>query len=295
MSSAWSWFIIIITLGSIGGSLWLLLAQDRARRPDEGDTTGHEWDGLTEENNPLPRWWLWLFILTIVYGLGYLVVYPGLGNFAGTFGWTQVQAYEAEVAHWDAREVERFAAFRGLDIPALAAHPDAQRTGERLFANNCAVCHGSDGRGAPGFPNLADDDWLYGGTPAAIEQSIRAGRSGVMPPMRHLGEQGIAELAAHVMALDGRSLEPAMAGLAARGGEQFATQCAICHGADARGNQVLGAPDLTDAVWLYGGDFATLKRTIAEGRNGQMPPHAGLLSEERIRLLTAYVYGLSKR
>jgi cytochrome c oxidase cbb3-type subunit 3 len=295
MSSFWSWFIIVITVGSILGSLWLLLAQNVKRRPDEGDTTGHEWDGLTEENNPLPRWWLGLFILTIVYGVGYLVVYPGLGNFAGSFGWTQKGEYEAEVAFWEAREAERFQAFKDLDIEALSQHADAMKVGERLFANNCAVCHGSDGRGAPGFPNLADDDWLYGADPANIEHSIRAGRSGVMPPMTHLGEQGIAEVAAYVMSLDGRSLEPAMAGLAARGGEQFATQCAVCHGPEARGNPALGAPNLTDAVWLYGGDFGTIKRTLAQGRNGQMPAHASLLSEPRIRVLTAYVYGLSKR
>jgi cytochrome c oxidase cbb3-type subunit 3 len=295
MSGFWSWFVVVVTLGSIGGALWLLLAQAGSRRPGESDTTGHEWDGLTERNNPLPRWWLGLFLLTIAFGAGYLAVYPGLGGFGGAFGWTQTRQYDAEVAYWSAREAERFAAFAGLDYADLAADPDARKVGERLFANNCAACHGSDARGAPGFPNLADADWLYGGAPEQIEASIRHGRGGVMPPMAHLGEQGVADVAAYVLSLGGRRLEPPLTEFAARGAATFATLCAACHGQDGTGNTALGAPNLADDIWLYGGDLATLRQTVGGGRNGRMPAHAGLLSDERIRLLTAYVYGLSQR
>lgn len=297
MSTGWSIFIIVLTLGNILACFWLLWWTSK-RRPDEKatDTTGHVWDeDLTEYNNPLPRWWLMLFYLTVFFSLGYLVLYPGLGNFAGTLGWTQEKRFEAESARIEARQQEYFAQFEGMDVPALAVDPDAVGVGSRLFANNCAVCHGADGRGAPGFPNLADDDWLYGGAPENIITSISKGRRGMMPPMgAALGEQGVAEVAAYVYQLNHRDPMPGTVAMLDAGRKKFAATCAACHGQDGKGNTALGAPNLTDDTWLYGGGYETLRRTITDGRTGNMPAHEQLLSEDEIRLVAAYVYSLSE-
>ena len=300
MTGSWSWFIIAIVALNIGGCMWLLLYTSR-KRPGEavsGETTGHSWDGgdIAELNNPMPRWWLLLFVGTVIFSLAYLVLYPGAGAFAGTLGWTQAGQYEAEVAAQREREAALFAAFAGKDVSALARDPAALATGGRLFANNCSTCHGADGRGAPGFPNLTDDDWLYGGDDAMIVAAITHGRGGLMPPFATvLGEQGVAEVAAYAYGLGGRPMEPALASLAARGAARFGQQCAACHGADGRGNPALGAPNLTDAIWLYGGSFDTIKQTVAHGRNGRMPPHGALLGEQRVALVAAYVRSLSER
>lgn len=297
MSTGWSAFIIVLTLGNILACLWLLWWTSK-RRPDEKaeDTTGHVWDGdLRELNNPLPRWWLILFYLTVFFSLGYLVLYPGLGTYAGTLGWTQETEHEAESARVEARQQEVFAQYQGMDIPALAAHEEAQGTGSRLFANNCAVCHGSDARGAPGFPNLADNDWLYGGEPAQIIQSIKHGRNGMMPPMAGaLGEQGVAEVTAFVYQLNGREPVGGTESMVQAGKQKFA-MCAACHGPNGEGNIALGAPDLTDDAWLYGGSFDAIRRSITQGRSGNMPAHANLMSEDEIRLVAAYVYGRSQQ
>ena len=298
MSTGWSLFIIVLTLANILACVWLLWWTSK-RRPDEKaeDTTGHVWDeDLEEYNNPLPRWWLILFYLTVVFGLGYLALYPGLGNFAGTLGWTQEKEYEAESARIEARQQEFFAQFKGMDVAALAATGEATDVGSRIFANNCAVCHGSDGRGAPGFPNLADRDWLYGGEPAQIVTSITNGRAGAMPGMGGaLGEQGVAEVAAYVYQLNDREPLPGTESMLAAGEQKFGMFCTACHGQDARGNIAMGAPDLADDTWLYGGSYDTLRRTIAQGRTGNMPAHEKLLSDDEIRLVAAYVYHLSQQ
>lgn len=297
MSTGWSAYIIVLTLGNILACLWLLWWTSK-RRPDEKaeDTTGHVWDGdLRELNNPLPRWWLILFYLTVFFSLGYLVLYPGLGSYAGTLDWTQEKEFEAESARVEARQQEVFAQYVGMDIPKLAMHEEAQETGSRLFANNCAVCHGADARGAPGFPNLADNDWLYGGEPAQIVQSITQGRRGMMPPMgAALGEQGIAEVAAYVYQLNGREPFEGTQSMVQAGQQKFA-MCAACHGPNGKGNTAMGAPNLADDSWLYGGSFDAIRRTIAQGRSGNMPAHANLMSEDEIRLVAAYVYGRSQQ
>lgn len=296
MSTGWSVFIIVLTLGNILACVWLLWWTSQ-RRPDEKstDTTGHVWDeDLVELNNPLPRWWLILFYATVVFSLGYLVLFPGLGNFSGVLNWTQETRYEAESARIEARKQEVFARFHGMEVPALAANEDARGIGSRLFANNCAVCHGSDGRGAPGFPNLADGDWQYGGKPAEIITSIAKGRKGVMPPFGNvLGERGVAEVAAYVYQLNGRDVDVAMQSMVATGKQKYARTCAACHGADGTGNTMMGAPNLANASWLYGGSFDAIKRSISTGRSGDMPAHERLLSDDEIRLIAAYVFGLS--
>jgi cytochrome c oxidase cbb3-type subunit 3 len=290
----WNWWVIIISVGSILACWWLLHwtkgVSDRSE--DEAGSTGHVWDDdITELNTPLPRWWLHLFNITIVFALVYLAMFPGLGNFKGFLGWTEIGQYEAEMAKATAAQESVFSRFRDMDGPALIADPEAREIGGRLFANNCAMCHGSDGRGAKGFPNLADDDWLYGNAFDTVMTSINNGRIGAMPPMgAALGEDGVTEVVAYVQQLSGQTADPE---LAAAGQARFQMICMACHGMDGTGNQALGAPNLTDDIWLYGGNPADIKATINNGRNGNMPAHGNLLNEDRRRLLAAYVIGLS--
>jgi len=291
MTSGWSWFIIILALANVAGVMWLLFANGRAASGESGSNTTHVWDGdLTEFNNPLPRWWFWLFVLTTVWGLGYLALYPGLGSFKGALGWTQLRQHEAEVQDARAVQAPRYARFATLSLEQLSGDPDAMGEARSLFANGCAGCHGSDARGALGFPNLTDNDWLYGNTPELLLTTIGAGRMGVMPAWGPvLGEAGVAEVVAYVQSLSGTASEPS---LVQAGAARYATFCVACHGAEARGNPVLGAPSLADDVWLYGGDGATLRTSIGTGRQGQMPAHEALLGKDRVRLMAAYVLSL---
>ncbi len=291
MTSGWSWFIIIATLANIACVLWLLFANGRAASGETGSNTTHVWDGdLTEFNNPLPRWWFWLFVLTTVWALGYLVFYPGLGDFRGTLGWSQEQQHAAEVQAASAVQAPRYARFATLSLEQLAKDPDAMGEARSLFANGCAACHGSDARGALGFPNLTDSEWLYGNAPEMLLTTIGAGRMGVMPGWEPVfGDAGVEEVVAYVQSLSGTASDPA---LVQAGATRYATFCVACHGADAKGNPALGAPSLADNVWLYGGDVATLRKTLAAGRQGQMPAHEALLGKDRVRLMAAYVLSL---
>jgi cytochrome c oxidase cbb3-type subunit III len=286
--------VTVVSLANIVG-LVLLLASLRRRHGETagtGETTGHVWDeDLRELNNPLPRWWLWLFILTVVFGIGYLLVYPGLGNYVGTAGWSSQKQYQEQTVAAEAVLARTLAPFERQDVEALARNPDALRIGRNLFMNNCAACHGSDARGAPGFPNLTDKDWLFGGTPEAIVQTISFGRTSVMPAWRDIlgGDAGVEDALAYVLSLSGRQ---GTSGNVENGRARFAATCVACHGADGRGNQVVGAPNLTDPVWLNGGALATVRETIAKGRQAQMPPQLERLGETRVKLLAAYVVSL---
>lgn len=286
--------VALVALANIV-ALLLLLASLR-RRPGEtagtGETTGHVWDeDLRELNNPLPRWWLWLFILTIVFGIGYLVVYPGLGNYAGTAGWSSERQYREQTAAADAVLARTLAPFERQSVTALAGNTDALRVGRNLFMNNCATCHGSDARGAPGFPNLTDKDWLFGGTPEAIVQTISYGRTSTMPAWFDAlgGVGGTEDVLRYVLSLSGREVP---AGDIENGREKFATICAACHGADGRGSQVIGAPNLTDKIWLNGGSIESVRDSIAKGRQAQMPAQLERLGETRVKLLAAFVISL---
>jgi len=293
LSSFWHWFVIILTVVSVLGCWWLLQwTKGISERTDEVGTTGHVWDeDLKELNNPLPRWWLYLFHITIVFTIVYLVLFPGLGNLEGVLGWSQAGRYDKEMAAAKDVQEDVYARFREMGPNELTADAEALGIGRRLFANNCAMCHGSDGRGAPGFPNLADDDWLYGGDFETVLASVTQGRSGAMPPMAAaLGEDGLEEVVAYVRQLSG---QPADAEEASEGRELFSTICAACHGMDGTGNQALGAPNLADEIWLYGGDEETITQTITEGRAGNMPAHADLLERDQRRLVAAYVLSLS--
>jgi cytochrome c oxidase cbb3-type subunit 3 len=292
-SSFWNWYIIIPTVAGIIGCFLLIrwLSTDISPE-DEGKEMDHSWDeDLVELNNPLPRWWLNMFYITLFFGIGYLVLYPGLGSFAGMLEWTSTGQYEREMDKADGLYGPLFEKYRDMDIVAVADDEQARRMGERLYVNYCATCHGSDARGARGFPNLRDNDWLYGGDPAQIEQTILNGRNGVMPAWEAAlgGTEGVADMTEYVFSLSGRNVDHAAA---LRGKEKYAQMCAACHGADGTGNQALGAPNLTDNIWLYGGTTASVMESIARGRNGQMPPHRDFLGEDKSHLLAAYVYSL---
>ncbi len=293
-SSFWNWFIIVPTVGGIIACFLLIRWLSTAIKPeDEGKEMDHVWDGdLVELNNPLPRWWLNMFYITLYFSIGYLALYPGLGTFKGFLGWTSTGQYEREIDIADAKYGPLFKKFKEMPIVAVAADPEARRMGERLFVNYCATCHGSDARGARGFPNLRDNDWLYGGDPDVIQQTILEGRNGVMPAWADAlgGDAGVADVTEFVFSLSGRDVDQAAA---ARGGEKYQMLCVACHGADGTGNQALGAPNLTDSIWLYGGSSKQVMESIAKGRMGVMPPHRDFLGEDKVHLLAAYVYSLS--
>ncbi len=293
VAPGWSVYITVITLVSIAFCVWLTLVLARGRVPGrQVDTTGHKWDeDLEEYNNPLPRWWLWLFLITCAFGFGYLTLYPGLGTFPGLLGWSQKGQYEREVARVDEAVAPLFAKYMQQEIPAVAADAEARAMGERLYLTYCVQCHGSDARGSRGFPNLADTDWLYGGDPEAIKATITGGRNGVMPPMAAaLGtKEDVENVANYVLSLSNSRHDAAAA---AAGQEKFAV-CAACHGETGTGNPALGAPNLTDSVWLYGGGLARIVEAIEQGRMNQMPAFGEMLSDGKVHLLTAYVWGLS--
>ena len=293
MTIGWSLFIIVLVLINVIGSLWLLQALTSRKRGGSGDTTGHVWDeDLVEYNNPLPRWWLGLFWITAFFMLVYLVIYPGFGHLRGITGWTQIGQYEEEVAAAEKRYGDVFAAFSDVPLAELSQNPAAVQLGRNLFMNHCATCHGSDARGAKGFPNLADDDWLYGSGPETVAASITNGRNGVMPGLgAALGDEGVEQITAYVLSLSGRGV--AQPDKLAAGQQKYMQFCIACHGPTGTGNPALGAPNLTDDNWLHGSSPEVIKDVIANGMINEMPAQRDLLSEQRIRTLVAYVLSLS--
>jgi cytochrome c oxidase cbb3-type subunit 3 len=294
-SDFWSYYVAVITVVSIVACAVLLWTMSSQRVPGQQvGTMGHVWDeNLEEYNNPLPNWWRWLFYITMVFGLAYLVLYPGLGKFGGTYNWTSTGQYEAEQARAAERYGPLFAKFAAMDIPAVAADPKAREMGQRLFLNYCAQCHASDARGSRGFPNLVDNDWLYGGDPATIKATIVHGRNGIMPPFGSvLGDEGVKDAAHYVLSLSGLTHDSL---LASRGKALFAANCVACHGADGKGNAALGAPNLTDKVWLYSGGETSISEAIRAGRNNKMPPWGDFLGDAKSHVLAAYVWSLSQK
>lgn len=316
MSSFWSIWISVITLGSILGCYLLLRwCLQNHTGIEEGDDMHHEFDGIIELNNQLPRWWTILFYICILWGLIYLVLYPGLGNYKGLWNWQSsnqtikslaesraaveanktngvINQYDREVEFANELFAPIFDGYFKQPITELAKDPEALKIGQRLFSQNCSQCHGSDARGQRGFPNLTDDDWLYGGTPEKITETLINGRQAMMPAqLDAMGEKGIEELVAYVLSLSNRpDLDPAKVDA---GQGRFAI-CAACHGQDAKGNQLVGAPNLTDQIWLYGGTDKTITETLTYGRNGVMPAFKSTLGEKKIHLVAAYVYSLSQ-
>lgn len=284
MSSFWSGWIIVLTLGYIA-FLFVLLLGNRSRPNSDQLTTGHSYDGIEEYDNPMPRWWLWMFLLLMFYGLGYLVVYPGLGSWKGTFGWTQIGQLQAEMARRDEQYTPVLKQYSDLSFDEMLNNEDALRSGQRVFASYCSVCHGSDGRGAKGFPNLTDSEWLWGGDPEHLVETITKGRIGAMPAWKgQLTDAQIDSIARMVAKTEDDHSEAE---------QVYNLFCSTCHGADHKGIQSVGAPDLTNDIWLYGGSLGEIKTTITHGRNGRMPAHEHILSPEKIRLVAGYVYSLS--
>lgn len=297
LSTFWSLWISVIVLGSIFGSWWLLYATRKSQTTDtETDKTmGHTFDGIEELDNPLPKWWFYMFISTIIFALAYCVLYPTLGNFKGILGWSSAQQHENEIQEAAEKYGPIFAQHSSTPIEALSKNQEAIQIGQRLFANNCAVCHGSTARGSFGFPNLTDTDWLYGGTPEKIKETIMGGRHGNMPAKGlkpDMTEEELSDVVNYILSFSDRAEDTASA---ERGGQMFQQACSACHGPDAKGNQAVGAPNLTDGIWLYGGTARQIKHTIENGRGGVMPAHKDLLGEDKVHILAAYIYSLSNK
>jgi len=316
MTTFWSLYVTVLTLGTLIALVWLLFSTRRGQRSDTTEeTVGHAFDGIEEYDNPLPRWWFMLFIATILFALGYLSLYPGLGNWTGLLpgyqyldndthrqfsdgktGWTAAHEWEKEMASAQARFGPLYAKFAAMPIEEVAKDPQALKMGGRLFANNCSLCHGSDAKGAFGYPNLTDDDWRWGGTPAAIEATILGGRHAVMPAWAPIiGNQGVEDVSAFITTqLHHRPLPADAPADPAKGAKIFATTCVACHGPEGKGNPAMGAPNLTrPQAFIYGSSFAQLQQTIRYGRQGQMPAQEVLQGKDKVHLLAAYVYSLS--
>ncbi|MBV7315693.1 cytochrome-c oxidase, cbb3-type subunit III [Shewanella sp. NIFS-20-20] len=322
MSSFWSVWITVLTLIVIAGCVFLLRACSKnTTGVDEGESMGHSFDGIEEINNPLPKWWSYMFYITIVFGLVYLALYPGLGNYKGLLGWTSsnqgigteqgikaesLQAVEAakangmlvqydrEVASADAKFGPIFSAFANTPLEELVKNEEALKVGGRLYLQNCAQCHGSDARGSKGFPNLTDNAWLYGGDLATIKTTLLNGRNGMMPPKGGLpiDDSEVSGLVEYVVSLSGR---PHKAELAAQGQASWMKGCFACHGMDGTGNKFVGAPNLTDEIWLYGGSRGAIDESIVLGRHGVMPAWKDILGEDKVHVIAAYVYSLSNQ
>lgn len=292
-SNFWSIYVAAITVVAIVACLLLLWFSGKAKAMTANDnTTGHVWDGdLREMNNPLPRWWVWLFVITLVFAAVYLSLYPGLGNFAGSTKWTQAGQYEAEVEKGNKEVAPLYAKFTAMKPEDVSKDPQAMAIGERLFMNNCSQCHGSDARGSKGFPNLADADWLHGGAPDNIKETLTKGRIGQMPPMAAAvgSADDVKNVANYVLSLSGSPHDSVRANL---GKSKFAA-CAACHGGDGKGNTALGAPNLTDDIWLHGYGENAIIAMVNNGKVNQMPAQGEKLTEAQIHVLTSYVWGLS--
>ncbi|MEP6483152.1 MAG: cytochrome-c oxidase, cbb3-type subunit III [Rudaea sp.] len=294
MTLFWSLFISVLTIASIAAIVWLLIATARSKGGGATDTTGHIWDeDLTEYNHPLPLWWLGMFLISVIFGAIYLVFYPGLGSNKGTLGWTSNKEVAADLAENNRKLETVFAQFRDKPIETLEVNQKALDVGHNVFVNNCAACHGSDARGAKGYPNLTDIDWLYGGQADQVLTTILKGRNGVMPAWGAvLGDSGVDEVANYVLSLSGRKVDDK---LADAGKVRYATLCIACHGVEGKGNILVGAPNLTDEIWLYGGSVEDVKTSIRNGRSGKMPTWEAILGPDRARLVAAWVLAQSQQ
>ncbi len=304
MTVFWSWYISLLTIGTFAALLWLVFATRKGEPKGTTDQTlGHAFDGIEEYDNPLPRWWFLLFVGTIVFSIGYLVLYPGLGNWKGIFpgyegGWTQVKQWQREEDKAAEQYGPIFAKYSAMPIEAVAQDPDALKMGGRLFATYCSVCHGSDAKGAVGFPNLTDHIWRWGGEPDTIKTTILGGRQAAMPAWGDiLGDEGVRNVAAYVRQDLAKLKLPEGAQVDIAAGQQtFATNCQACHGPDGKGMPMMGAPDLTQpSGWIYGSSLAQMQQTIRYGRNGQMPGQEQYLGADKVHILAAYVYSLSNK
>ena len=297
MPAFWHWFVVVGTVIFVIWCAWLISwsAKQGPKDVADEDVVGHKWDGDIEEwNNPAPKWWLYLYFITIVWAVGYMIAYPGLGSFKGALGWSQQGQYEEEMEAAASRYEPIYEKFAAMEFDELANNAEANQLGKSLYASYCTTCHGSDARGAPGYPNLTDNDWIWGNSEPQLYASIYVGRNALMPAVPTAfaaTDQDFKDLTRYVRSLSGlvEADDAARAKAAV-----FAGYCASCHGADGTGNPMLGAPNLTDDIWLYGSSEDAVYATLVEGRNGMMPAHGNLLGENRTKILAAYVYSLSQ-
>ncbi|MTI12464.1 cytochrome-c oxidase, cbb3-type subunit III [Sansalvadorimonas verongulae] len=298
MSDFWSAWVLILTLACLGFICFVLFSTWKVQRKDSTEeTVGHEFDGITEYDNPMPMWWIGLFLATLIFGAVYFILYPGIwpGKFDGILGWSSTGELKADQQKHARQYQPLFEQYAAKSIEQLQENPKALSMGKRIFLNNCALCHGSDAGGAFGFPNLTDHDWVWGGVPAEIKASIMEGRNGQMPAWGPvLGESGVRNVASYIRDLSGLEVNATIEDLAS-GKAAYATTCAVCHGGDAQGNKLFGAPNLTDDIWLYGNSQAQVEYTIRKGRNGVMPAWKDILGPEKVHLVSAYVYSLSHK
>jgi cytochrome c oxidase cbb3-type subunit 3 len=295
MPAFWHWFVAAGTIVFIIWCTWLISwsARQGPANVADDDLVGHKWDGDIEEwNNPAPKWWLYLYFITIAWAVGYLIAFPGLGSYKGMLGWSQQGQYEQEMQNAAATYEPIYEEFAAMDFAELATNPDALALGKSLFASYCTTCHGSDARGAVGYPNLADDDWLWGNAEAELIATISNGRAGVMPVLAPAlgGDDGIDNMVRYVKSLSGGEADAG----AMSAQPLFVALCSACHNADGTGNKIFGAPNLTDDTWLYGGSDEKIRETIVNGRNGIMPAHGDMFGDNRTKILAAYIYSLSQ-
>ncbi len=295
MSNFWSFYIIAITVITILGCVALLyFTRKKKQSSEDGQTTGHVYDGIEEFDNPMPKWWLWLFYISIVFGVIYLILYPGLGKYQGLLGWSQDSQYQQEVAAANERYLPLYEQYAEKSIEELQQIPEALKMGQAIFANTCFGCHGADARGSLGFPNLTDSDWLRGGSPEKIKAAILNGLNGVMPAFSEtLSDKDIDSLSSYISSKNVIE-RPVIESFLANGEKLFKQNCAACHGQDLAGNQALGAPNLIDEVWLHGASPGMVKDVIRNGRINRMPPHESILGQAKSHIVAAYVYSLSQ-
>jgi len=295
MPAFWAWFVAAGTIAFVIWCVWLIswAGKQGPQNKEDEDLVGHVWDGDLEEwNNPAPKWWLYLYFITIAWAAVYLLMYPGIGIFEGLLNWSQEGQYEEEMQAAEARYEPIYERFAAMDFEERVADPEALELGRSLFASYCTTCHGSDARGGPGYPNLTDNDWQWGNSEDNIVTTITHGRNGIMTSWAAVlgSDEGVDNMVRYVRSLSGLE-EADEAALTAK--PIFTTVCAACHTPAGTGNIALGAPNLTDETWLYGSSPESIRTTIVDGRNGVMPPHGELLGEKRTKILAAYVYSLS--
>ncbi len=317
-SNFWSLYVTVITVVGIVACFWLLISQSKSTQKkgknQDNEMMEHVWDGdLQEYNNPLPRWWLIMFVLSLIFSCVYLYLYPGLGSYKGNsntvtgietgdkkvVAWSSTGQYKEEMAQANEKYKSMYEKYTQTDVKTLAQDPAAMTTARNLYNTYCMQCHATDARGSRGFPNLTDKDWLWGGEPEQIMESIQYGRTGIMEPWgERLGTAKVEDVANYVLSLSGKlkADNPVNTASIARGKEVFNSppaMCVTCHMADGKGNSEAGYPNLTDDIWLWNGSKQAIVNTINNGHNNVMPIWYGFLDENKMHLLTAYVWGLS--
>lgn len=294
-SGFWSFYVTAIAVFGVVFCIVVLAANRKMSASAADGTTGHVWDGdLREMNNPMPRWWVYMFVFTIIFAFFYFYMYPGLGSRQGSLGWTSVGQLKAEMDKGNAETAPIYAKYAAMPPEQVAKDAKAMAIGERLYSNNCAQCHASDARGSKGFPNLSDGDWLHGGSPDKIKETITGGRQGNMPSMAAAvgSPEDVKNVAQYVLSLSGSPHDSARAGL---GKEKFDTVCAACHGADGKGMQAIGSANLTDNIWLHGFGEKAITDMVNNGKVNVMPAQASKLTPDQIHVLASYIWGLSNK